>query len=162
MGRQVLTPADRANIVRWSAEGLSDAQIATKLGGKCTDSAIFAFRTRAGVPSGYVRPPNALERGEHGIETAWNLGCKCGPCRAAHTARQKATMARLNRETAGGARQGQPWEPWEDDLLVAPRENGDLVALAKFLGRSYTACSQRIRRAKEKVRAREQGRGTLF
>lgn len=160
MPRQVLTPADRADVARWAREGLSDVEIARKLG-KITPSGIFAFRTRAGIPTAWVKPLNALERGDHGTDTAWNLGCKCPECSAAHTARQKRTIASLQARTAGGARQQEPWEPWEVELLLSPRRQGELEILARFLGRTYSACGQRATRAR-KAAAEGEGSGTLF
>lgn len=162
MPRQVLTPADRENIARWAAEGLSDAQIAAKLDGRVAATGVQAFRRRRGIPSGWVRPPNALERGEHGSVTTWNLGCKCDLCAAAHTARQKQTIDRLQERTAGGARQHEPWERWEDELLIGPREQGDLEILARYLGRSYSALVQRTTRARRDAILRSEGSGTLF
>jgi hypothetical protein len=161
--RQVLTPDDRRNIARWAAEGLSDREMSIKLDRKVTPTGVHAYRKRAGIAPGWVKPPNALQRGEHGTDLAWTQGCDCPECRAAHTARQKATMERLAERTAGGARQRDPWEPWEDELLLAPRENGQTVDLAVYLGRSYSAITQRLQRLRRVAAAtNDQARGTLF
>ena len=162
MPRRVLTPADQADIVRWAGEGLSDPEIASKLGDKVSRYAIYLFRKRAGVPSSWVPPPNVLERGEHGRPQTYDLGCRCPACRTAKNDRQRQVMARLAERTAGGVRQGDPWEPWETELLLAEREPGSTEILARYLGRSYSAVVQRTTRQRAKNNRQVAEGGTLW
>lgn len=165
MGAAKLTAADGEQIALLAAGGASDPEIAAKLGYKVTTTAIYIHRKRNEIPAGRVKPPNAVERGEHGSVGAYDLGCRCEICRKANNARVAAIRAALEARIGPATRLGEPWEPWEDEILMAPRPRGSMADLCTFLGRSYQGVVQRQRRVRQLADedlARKTGNGTLW
>jgi len=73
--------ARRAEVERLARQGLSDGEIASKVG--VSWRTVLRDRTVASIPSTW-KPVRTLR--PHGTDSRYNAGCSCDACRAAHAA----------------------------------------------------------------------------
>ena len=76
----------RSALVELVDAKMSDAKIAAEFG--VTGRTVLRWRTDLAMPSKWEPA-----RAPHGTASAYHRGCRCAPCRAAHTAHHRARRA---------------------------------------------------------------------
>lgn len=127
---------ERERLEALVARGLSDAQIARLE--RVDPRTVLRWRGRLGIASQW----RTERRARHGTTTRYADGCHCRDCRAANAAAQLRHKRRQNARTAHAPSYGLPWSAEADNELL--RGTGTVLDRALRLGRTYSACTQRL------------------
>lgn len=130
-----LTVSQRAALWRLASQGMSDPQIAARLG--VSARTVLRWRIASGIPSQWTPPTPVC-----GTLAAYRHGCRCDLCNRANAAHLRAYVATQQSRTAGGRNWRLPWTPAEDRTALA--WTGTRSDLALHLGRTYSGVTQRL------------------
>ena len=122
------------------AQGLSDAQIAERLG--VDPRTVLRRRQRAGLESRWTPPTPPHGTVARYKATTRRAGCRCTECRMAHSAAQETWRAAYQTKTTPTATRSRArWTPQDDATLLQLRSP---LRAAAELGRTHSAVVKRL------------------